>query len=413
MRLPSLSLLAVCATTAAFADPPRARRPRGRPPAAASPAPAAPDGVRAVSLAAAGGAFCAALSNGEVWCWGANGEGILGAAAPTSRTEPVRVAGLRDVVQVSGNRSGAVCARGRGGEVWCWGRGGDGLLGAGSLDDRREPTAVEGLRDAEFIAVGSYLACAVRRGGAVSCWGRMPGPRTAAREPTPRPTAIESFRDAVEVGAGNNLACARTRAGVVQCVGAATHLGGATADGTAVLVPGVSGATALAVGEFEACAVGARGAVTCWGMTANLLGRGPGSTIGNPPAPVRGVTGARAVAISTGVAYAMGADGRVWTWGSTDALRRAPPSIDAVRYAAEPSGSYPGAVAVAVSSQDAGRSTYLGDPRSCVLFESGAVSCFTLAPAMVSRGGRLVPSDGIEGPVAIRFPVSAAVGGVR
>ncbi|MFO0603306.1 MAG: hypothetical protein U0324_09040 [Polyangiales bacterium] len=409
MRLTPLCLLAVCATTAAFADPPRARRPRGRPPAA-SPAPTPSDGVRAVSLAAAGGAFCAALANGEVWCWGANGEGILGAAAPASHTEPVRIAGLRDIVQVAGHRYGAMCARGRGGEVWCWGRGGDGLLGTGSLDDRREPTAVEGLRDAEHIAVGSFLACAVRRGGAVSCWGRLPGARTAAREPTPRPTAIESFRDAVEVGAGNNLACARTRAGAVQCVGAATHLGGAPADGTAVAVPGVSGATALAVGAFEACAVGARGAVTCWGSTANLLGRGPGTTIGNPPAPVRGVTGARAVAISTGVAYAMGADGRVWTWGSADALRRGPPSIDAVRYAAEVSGSYPGAVAVAVSSQDAGRSTWLGDPRSCLLFESGAVSCFTLAPSMVSRGGRLVPSDGVEGPTAIRFP---AAGGAR
>lgn len=412
MRLPSLCLLAVCATPIAFADPPRARRPRTRPPAETS-APAVPDGARAVSLAAAGGAFCAALANGEVWCWGANGEGILGAVAPASRTEPVRVPGLRDVAQVSGNRSGAVCARGRGGEVWCWGRGGDGLLGTGSLDDRREPTAVEGLRDAERIVVGSYLACAVRRGGAVSCWGRMPGPRTAAREPTPRPTAIESFRDAVEVGAGNNIVCARTRAGAVQCVGAATHLGGASADGTAAAVPGVSGATALAVGEFEACAVGARGAVTCWGMTANLLGRGDSSTIGNPSAPVRGVAGVRSVFIAAGVAYAMAADGRVWTWGRTDALRRAPPSIDAVRYAAEASGSHPGAVAVAVSSQDAGRSGYLGDPRSCLLFESGAVSCFTLASALVSRGGRLVPTDGIEGPVAIRFPAAAAGGGAR
>lgn len=417
MRLPavaSLSLVVVSATTtAALADPPRPRRPRGRPPAA-SPAPAAPDGVRAVSLAAAGGAFCAALSNGEVWCWGTNGEGILGAAAPTSHTEPVRIAGLRDIVQVAGHRVGAMCARGRGGEVWCWGRGGDGLLGTGSLDDRREPTAVEGLRDAEHVAVGSYLACAVRRGGTVACWGRMPGARTAAREPTARPTVIESFRDAVEVGAGNNLACARTRGGTVQCVGAATNLGGAPADGTAVAVPGVTGATSLAVGEFEACAVGARGVVTCWGMTSVLLGRGESSTIGLPPAPVRGVTGARTVAITAGSAYAMAADGRVWSWGTTDALRRAPPSIPSMRYAGEAVGSHPGAVAVAVSSQDAGRTNYyLGDPRSCLLLESGAVTCFTLAPALVRRGGRDVPSDGVEGPVAIRFPVGAAEGGAR
>ena len=124
----------------------------------------------AVELVARRDYTCARRRSGEVVCWGAvprekgpSGGGVEIAvyASPTVFPSPA------DVVELAaGDRH--VCARTGGGHVVCWGDDRRGQLGGGSTDTRSTSMTVEGLSDAQALALGADFSCA---SGAVACWG--------------------------------------------------------------------------------------------------------------------------------------------------------------------------------------------------------------------------------------------------
>lgn len=146
-------------------------------------------------------ASCAALENGELWCWGRNVWGEVGIPPAQSdstcpfhdnrcQATPVRVAGISGVVEVSAGAE-ATCARTGAGEVYCWGSNGKSLLGhnpqtdpvcdkAGGPDNgshgRCSPVpqkvALPAGVVAAQIAVGTAVACARTTAKDVYCWGR-------------------------------------------------------------------------------------------------------------------------------------------------------------------------------------------------------------------------------------------------
>lgn len=127
------------------------------------------------STSAGGGRSCAVTDAGELWCWGANANGLLGAGNADAHVGAVK-ANLSDVAQVS-VAGGGTCARTTSGQVYCWGIrevGGQGSAPADSADGFwfTAPRAVPGLTDAVEVRVGQYHACARRRNGTVWCWGR-------------------------------------------------------------------------------------------------------------------------------------------------------------------------------------------------------------------------------------------------
>jgi alpha-tubulin suppressor-like RCC1 family protein len=76
----------------------------------------------ASSIHALGDASCALTIDGEVWCWGENEVGELGApATPEPLAAPRRVRGLPRVVELVMDEPS--CARARNGDVFCWGDG--------------------------------------------------------------------------------------------------------------------------------------------------------------------------------------------------------------------------------------------------------------------------------------------------
>jgi hypothetical protein len=121
---------------------------------------------------------CLALaSDGQVWVWGANGDGQLGQGQvePVIRADPRPVPGLADIVDVavSGN---AMLALGRDGRVWSWGRG---ALGQGTAAAVSTPQAVAGLSDGVEIVAGPALdgnangaVLVRRRDGTLWAWGQ-------------------------------------------------------------------------------------------------------------------------------------------------------------------------------------------------------------------------------------------------
>lgn len=262
--------------------------------------PARVGGLRdAVEVAPGREHLCARIRDGSVRCWGANDSGQLGSAAPRSSARPVLVPGIARSVAIASDHTSS-CAVRADGEVRCWGRMGSGegpvvpvtaidvggpvtsvaMSDGNACAVRRDgrvscwgagpPTRVGGLDDVAAIALSGTSACALRRDGSVACWGfdGRHGPASGA------PARVEGVDRAVEIGAGNRYACARREDGRVLCWGERGAPGDAT-DPSVV----VEGATDLAVGPGDACAV-VGGEARCWGHTLTSARR-------EPPAPVQ------------------------------------------------------------------------------------------------------------------------------
>ena len=63
---------------------------------------------------------CAVVAGGEVLCWGLGEGGQLGDGRMRSSASPVKVQGLKQIVEVAAAENWS-CARNAAGQVWCWG----------------------------------------------------------------------------------------------------------------------------------------------------------------------------------------------------------------------------------------------------------------------------------------------------
>lgn len=88
---------------------------------------------------------CALLNTGGMKCWGYNGTGHIGDGTTTNRTTPVNVSGLTTGVSAISAGSNATCAALSSGDVKCWGDNTRGTLGDGTTTQRLTPVSVLGL----------------------------------------------------------------------------------------------------------------------------------------------------------------------------------------------------------------------------------------------------------------------------
>jgi alpha-tubulin suppressor-like RCC1 family protein len=93
----------------------------------------------AVEIAVGSLHACARLRDGTVMCWGNDAVGQLGddGEASPARAMPVRVAGLTGATGITATARNT-CARKDTGELFCWGNNHDGQVGAGMIG---EPSA--------------------------------------------------------------------------------------------------------------------------------------------------------------------------------------------------------------------------------------------------------------------------------
>lgn len=227
---------------------------------------AALDGV--IGVYAQNASTCALRSNGEVWCWGDDGSGVLGDGYASEVDSPVprpvcasgshfdgSCVALDRVVAVS-SRAAAVCALRDDGEVWCWGSNyrdelGDGAAG-GTDTTRHFPAAVCAsgshvggdclrLSQVRSVALSGHdsdtgFACALMADSGIKCWGSN--------------LARQLGADASQGSSALPLAV--------------RVMTGTPCQGTA---PELIGAVAIATGIDRACALLASGQVVCWGVT--------------------------------------------------------------------------------------------------------------------------------------------------
>jgi alpha-tubulin suppressor-like RCC1 family protein/uncharacterized RDD family membrane protein YckC len=247
------------------------------------------------AIAAGGGHACALTSDGGVYCWGRrNRSGQLGDGTDEERNTPVAVNGLTDVAAVSAGYE-HTCAVAEAGGVWCWGDNSDGQLGDGTTDDRSTPVAVSGLASGvAAVSAGEDHTCALTREGGVKCWGRNISGALGdgTRENSLTPVDVSGLTSGVKAISVNlDLSCALTEEGGLKCWGSSSRIGNEAAgfreSAAPVEVSGLtSGAAAVAVGRFHACALTTSGGAKCWGTNWNGELGNANSPDRNTPVPV-------------------------------------------------------------------------------------------------------------------------------
>jgi alpha-tubulin suppressor-like RCC1 family protein len=167
------------------------------------------------------GASCMTKGDGQVWCR---------RTTPQGKSVEELVKGVKGAVALhEGQRHG--CALGGAGEVWCWGDNRRGQLGAGPLKAKQPARRVGGLGPVKQLATGATHTCALEERGRLMCWGECeagvcPGLTGVKKAPTAAP-GLEGAR---RLWATSWHTCAELADGATRCFGR-SQKGGAGIDG--------------------------------------------------------------------------------------------------------------------------------------------------------------------------------------
>jgi len=162
------------------------------------------------------------LVSGDLYCWGDNSldQLGLGSAAPAQELLPTKVPDMTGVTLISAGGYHA-CALKSDGEIYCWGANGAGQIGDETTDPRDAPTKVVGGGGWGFLSSGFAQNCALKTDGTLHCWGfnesAQIGDGTKANRPAP--TKVNPDADWEETGAGGYHSCARKTNGELYCWG--------------------------------------------------------------------------------------------------------------------------------------------------------------------------------------------------
>lgn len=238
-------------------------------------------GLRFRSLDAGAWHTCGLTTAGKAYCWGSNYLAMLGDGTTTNRSAPVAVLGNHTFAQISASWE-HTCALKASGEAWCWGANRFGQLGIGTDVNRKQRPAkvAGGLAFARISAGGVQqrgTTCAVTLANKAYCWGAgnfgQRGDNTRI-EKQRTPKAVSGSQAFQGITAGDDHTCAVTTGNRAWCWGA--NWTGGVGDGTTTLrirpvqVAGGRAFAQLSAGAGWTCGVTTAGAGYCWGLGGAL-----------------------------------------------------------------------------------------------------------------------------------------------
>jgi alpha-tubulin suppressor-like RCC1 family protein len=353
------------------------------------------------------------LRKGKAWCWGDDSYGELGnnttTTTPQSTRVPVYTGGVLSGVTLTQIVAGQnfTCALATTGNAYCWGNDGTiagdpaTALGNGATGASSIPVLVSGGLNFADITAGGDFACGVTTAGVAYCWGNNQNGQLGAVTLTTLLTAYSTTPIAVnsaiifsalfgvtvtQVDAGLGGACALGSTGAAYCWGAggSGQLGNGTTttaqfSPVAVTTSGTPLATValtqVSVGSTSTCALGAAGAVYCWGAGGSgQLGNNTNTAIQSTAVAVittGALSGVTVTQISAGTAFAcaIGSAGAAYCWGlgTTGQLGNSASASSSVPVAVTTSGVLAGVILAQVSS---------GQLSTCVEATTGAFYCW-------------------------------------
>lgn len=236
-----------------------------------------------VSIAGGYHHHCAVMTNGDVYCWGRNEKGELGDGTLASKSVPTKVKGLPGpAVQVDGgalvsanNYTPKTCAALENGEVWCWG------------DGNGTPAKVVGLSNIKEVSVGDTHICAISTARTLYCWGGNNNGQigNGSTGYVASPVAVSTEVSRICTGAQHS--CAAKIGGALECWGdngsGQLGIGSKFDEYSPVLITGITNILNVRCGASFTCAHSSS-ALYCWGT--NQVGQLGTGNVTDQMAPV-------------------------------------------------------------------------------------------------------------------------------
>ena len=280
------------------------------------------------SAATPTGFSCALLEDGRVKCWGWGAFGQMGNGTDDwHNPEPVVVQGLAQVQAIAAGGE-HVCALRTNGQLWCWGANDFGQIGAGTFAAGKSLVPVQVASGIARFALGYSHTCVQLTSG-LRCWGNNEQQQIGNDQPYSQlhfsPVDVLNLSDPVaRVEGGRNFSCALTQAGRVHCWGRQAN--GQLGTGKQLYadplpsnaVPGLGpGVRSISVGDQHACAVLQDRRLKCWGNNdRGQVGNNRHATHWrHDPVEVKGVSGAVQLALGADHACARLSGGGLRCWG--------------------------------------------------------------------------------------------------
>lgn len=216
-------------------------------------------------IVAGHGFTCVELSYGANYCWG---DGPLGNGQIGQSDLPVAIGAPTGLDHMTAG-DGTACGIGGNGQLWCWGRNGDNRIGDGSFQDQGQPILSSFVDVVEASIDGNHM-CAVDARGAIRCAGfnRRGELGDGQRLTQGGPQPVLGLTNVKSIVAGDKHTCALLGDGSVKCWGynGAGQLGLGNYESSAVprTVPGIAGVTELTAGASHTCAL-IVDTMYCWG----------------------------------------------------------------------------------------------------------------------------------------------------
>ena len=292
--------------------------------------PAVENVQNATSIAAGYGFACAVANGGQVWCWGSNTNGELGAELTDYQVnKAVRAKGIEKAKRVFAGTS-HVCAVLENGEVFCWGNNMHGQTGSATFYDPRAhdlvvPTAVPGIKDAAWGAANSDATCVSTKSKDVICWGQsvFQDQQDANGEQNEKTWKATNLHGIEQMSSGERAFCGIKggSASELLCWGESYSLfadyRGKTKDPRSLKVPEPK---RVRLSASHACALSGDSRVYCWGAAySGALGRdvdekqmASGGTQNAEPVPeLRAID----IAVGGSMSCAITRDKELFCWG--------------------------------------------------------------------------------------------------
>ncbi len=290
-----------------------------------SPARESSNATNWLSVSANNSHTCAIKNDGSLWCWGAGGQGQLGAGNTTSRSYPVRESSnATNWVSVSNGGSHA-CALKNNASLWCWGVGTQGQLGTGNTGQQTSPTReVSNATNWANVSAGNSYTCAVKNDGSLWCWGTGGSGRLGTGDNNQQNSPIREISNAnnwSHVSAGNAHTCAVKSDGSLWCWGYNYYggLGIGNTDQKSSPTREISNANdwnSVSTGAYHTCAIKTDSSLWCWGFGSNgQLGAGNTIDQNRPTREASNATDWINVSAKGNYTCAVKSNGSLWCWG--------------------------------------------------------------------------------------------------
>jgi len=237
-------------------------------------------------------------SNGVLYAWGRNTDGVLGDGTITNRISPVTViGGITDWTNFSGGDTHSLALRSNG-VLYGWGNNNIGILGVGFIGDVSSPaTIVGGFTDWIEIEAGENISFGIRSNGVLYGWGNsVVGDGTSTFRDSPV-TVLGGFTDWEKISASDFVLGLRSN-GDLYAWG--SNVGGQLGDGTTterlspvLVIGGITDwtDTVVSTGQGTSYALRSNGVLYSWGNNGSgELGDGTTTNRSSPVTVVGGIT---------------------------------------------------------------------------------------------------------------------------